>query len=188
MSNTPQGFITGPGFDGPVRGTARRVPSTAQPVPAPASNPASAEPDRAPASYVIADDAPRSTALASPRSQPRAPEGETLCSVSAALEAEAEAPDEPERILRRLALAVLALIVIAPLAIVGLDKVGVELPPELALAIVAVLGAGAVMTALGEPRDEAKAARRRAEAMDDARPVGCCQGPRPMKCFKGEGR
>lgn len=186
MSGTPKGFITGPGLDGPVR-AAKRVPSTSTGVPETEAALGGSGPRPTP-SYVVAEDAPRSTALASPRSQPRAPEGETLCSVAEALEAEAEAPDEPERILRRLALAVLALIVIAPLAIVGLDKVGVELPPELALAIVAVLGAGAVMTALGEPRDAAKAARRRAEAMDDARPVGCCQGPRPMQCFKNDCR
>lgn len=126
------------------------------------------------------------TALATARPGPRRPDPASLCEVEKALDAEAQAPDEGERILRRLVIAIFFFAIAGPGVLGLLAWAGIELPPLLALALIGAIAVGAILTALNEPKDAVREARRARVREADAggRALGCCSGPRPMRCFR----
>jgi len=101
--------------------------------------------------------------------------------VSDALRDEAgrEPPSEAVQVGRRLLLVTLGAVVVVPGLMVLLAMLGVEVPPTMALALLGLIGIGAVVSA-ARADDRPKRARRFDEE-DEGQPVGCCPGPRPLR-------
>ncbi|MCW5755544.1 MAG: hypothetical protein KIT24_12625 [Phycisphaeraceae bacterium] len=123
---------------------------------------------------------------AAPAGTPRRPSDETICEVHTALESQDHSPTEGERIGRRLFLALAGFILLGPGLLLLLGLVGIHVPGELALALLATIAFGAGFAAIHEPVDPERLERRkrRRQVEAEGRPVGCCSGPRPLRCFK----
>jgi len=87
-------------------------------------------------------------------------------------------------IAKRLFIAFLACLLIALACFVLVPAwVGVHIPPYVPLLSFLAIAAGAIMTIPERPKANDACA---CDPDDDARPVGCCSGPRPLRAFRDD--
>jgi hypothetical protein len=86
---------------------------------------------------------------------------------------------------KRLVIAFVLMVALSVGFVVLVAELNVYVPPIVFLLSFVAIAVGAVLTVL--PGAEARARRRDAScgcADQDGRPIGCCQGPRPLRMFR----
>lgn len=81
---------------------------------------------------------------------------------------------------RRLVVAFVLIIVIGAVFFVLMPYYGMNLHPIMPIMVFIAIAAGAILTAPTPPK------KKSCEMDQDGRPIGCCQGPRPLRMFRDE--
>jgi len=92
--------------------------------------------------------------------------------------------EQGKRLARRLFIAFVIVMLLAFGFFVLLPQFGMEMPPIVPLMAFGVILAAALLNHDAEAPEEEAERRSRVASDDDARPIGCCSGPRPLRCFR----
>jgi hypothetical protein len=104
------------------------------------------------------------------------------------LRKEDERNTEGKRLARRLFLAFAMIAVLGVVFYIVLPNYGVRMPPVLPVLCFIAIMVGTVMAAREDAANSGDEPDECCNEDDDGRPIGCCQGPRPLRAFKNDKR